>query len=237
MLNILRKIKSKLINSREITSSINQSSDFVPKNKEVKNYFNNGAPPLDQNTELIYDQFYSDEEALDNYYEEQRLSFYKKVYNKISSSLVLSDKKILDVGCGNGHLLNEIQTFEKNTHLSGCDFSQQGINYSKKIFPSINFFRHDVYNPIEDQFDIIICTEVLEHLEYPELAIENMLNSLNEGGILVLTVPDGRKDTIEEHINFWSNESWRCFIKRESKKLKFKTSTIENNHNYAEIYK
>ncbi|MEG2336387.1 MAG: hypothetical protein RSC04_01440, partial [Bacteroidales bacterium] len=33
-----------------------------------------------------------------------------------------------------------------------------------------------------------------------------------QGGTLVISVPDGRKDTYSGHIQFWSPESWAVFI-------------------------
>jgi 2-polyprenyl-3-methyl-5-hydroxy-6-metoxy-1,4-benzoquinol methylase len=71
---------------------------------------------------------------------------------------------------------------------------------------------HDIYDSLNNPYDIIICTEVLEHLEYPEESLKNMLLSLNNGGKLIISVPDGRKDTFFGHINFWSPESFKIFV-------------------------
>ncbi len=44
--------------------------------------------------------------------------------------------------------------------------------------------------PEEDAFfDAILCTEVLEHIPYPEKAIAEFARLLRPGGVLVLTVP------------------------------------------------
>lgn len=42
--------------------------------------------------------------------------------------------------------------------------------------------------PFEDnKFEIILCTEVLEHLHSPQVALSEMYRVLNKGGILILT--------------------------------------------------
>ena len=212
--------------------------NVVHDKPKVTQYFNTGLPPLEQNTEEIYDKFYSDKNALSDYYVENRLKFYSSVVQFIKSKNIdLNNKKILDVGCGNGHLLDEVRRSITDCSLYGCDFSSFGIDYAKTLFSGIHFFKHNVYERLDQSFDIIICTEVLEHLEYPERAIENMLQSINSNGYVILTVPDGRQDNIEEHINFWSPESWFYFIKREAQNNDFQVSTIGGRHNFAFILK
>ena len=62
----------------------------------------------------------------------------------------------------------------------------------------------------------MICTEVLEHLELPDVALKQMLHATRPGGVVFLTTPDGRVDYSGLHINFWSPESWQIFVSRNS---------------------
>jgi len=50
---------------------------------------------------------------------------------------------------------------------------------------------------------------VLEHLEAADVAIRRMLGVCRPGGTIVITVPDGRRDTFAGHFNFWTPESFR----------------------------
>lgn len=179
-------------------------------------YFNTGdLTPEQENSVELYDKFYSDAGALDRYYGSKRLGFYTSVVESVVKARVCLDgKNVLDCGCGVGYLIAEVSKRYRPKLLTGTDFSEAAVNASKNKFPEYKFYRHDITDPLLDKHDVIFCTEVLEHILDPFLALQNLVNALNPGGVLVLTVPDGRLDTINEHINFWSPESWKVFLER-----------------------
>jgi 2-polyprenyl-3-methyl-5-hydroxy-6-metoxy-1,4-benzoquinol methylase len=79
---------------------------------------------------------------------------------------------------------------------------------------------------------------VIEHIIDPYSAVKNLHNALNDNGILVLTVPNGRRDTINEHINFWSPESWCGFLSHMFPDAVIKTEVINNDlFNFGIIYR
>lgn len=95
----------------------------------------------------------------------------------------LQNKKILELGSGkpvNGkYSYSAIHLFDKNN-----DFLQTDIN--KK-------FGHKVVDvttmKYKDEFDIILCLNVLEHVYEYEKAIQNMYKALKKGGTAVVAVP------------------------------------------------
>ena len=100
----------------------------------------------------------------------------------------------------------------------------------------MTFFQHDICQPLAQKYDIIFCTEVLEHLLNPWEATHHLENALLPGGTLVLTVPEGRKDHSNEHINFWSPESWKAFLDRECSGAKsIDTRVIGGVFNFAVV--
>lgn len=236
---IIARVKSivlgyiNLLKGRESNNALGET--------KLKTYFNNGLHPLEQNTSDIYNQFYSDGDTLEAYFNDNRLGFYKSVLDLILEKKInLNGKTIADFGCGSGHLLELISSVFNAESSTGFDFSEAGIEYAKKTFKNHLFFVKDIYENVTlNTYDFIMCTEVLEHLEYPDKALWNMLNSLKDKGVLLITVPNGRIDTIEEHINFWSPESWKVFVEsiQNSKyKFTFDISTFRDNiNNYAII--
>ncbi|MDH4147399.1 MAG: class I SAM-dependent methyltransferase, partial [Acidimicrobiia bacterium] len=53
---------------------------------------------------------------------------------------------------------------------------------------------------LDDRFDLIICSEVLEHLDRPADAVRNLRSMLVDGGWLIVTVPHGKVHATERAI-------------------------------------
>ena len=110
--------------------------------------------------------------------------------------LGLLDKKnvILDVGCGNGWLVNIL--LEKGYNAYGIDASETGIAVAKQKHPD-RFYVQDVTTselPSELQnipFKTIVSTEVVEHLYSPRSYVAFCKTVLlkNGGGDFILSTP------------------------------------------------
>lgn len=102
-------------------------------------------------------------------------------------ALIGSDKSrtILDVGCGNGEMANRL--ISEGYNIYGTDGSETGITVARKRNEK-RFFVQDINSaklPIELQdkkFDLIISTEVIEHLYNPRGYIEFCKNVLMQNG-------------------------------------------------------
>lgn len=118
----------------------------------------------------------------------------RKDWIKARLSAFPPGKKILDAGCGNQqyrqycrHLtyyaqdLGEFSTDEKPS-LTGFDFDYKygPLDYTGNIWE---------IDETDGFFDIILCSEVFEHIPYPEKTIKEFSRLLVQGGSLVLTVP------------------------------------------------
>jgi SAM-dependent methyltransferase len=159
------------------------------------------------------DKFYADERLVALYENGKRLSFYKDMVGYLSQQLDFSKiSSIADVSAGTGLLLGAFREAYPSKKYAGFEFSDAALALSKKNCPGITFEKADLYVGIGKTFDLVICVDTLEHLEYPEKAIANLMASVNAGGSLFLVVPNGRYDTFEGHIHYWSPESFRLFI-------------------------
>jgi SAM-dependent methyltransferase len=70
--------------------------------------------------------------------------------------------RILDFGCGAGHFYEFIKSKGLNYQYSGCDISNQFVDFCSKKFPSINFFVTDVVagEPIIGEYDFLVLNGV-----------------------------------------------------------------------------
>lgn len=134
-------------------------------------------------------------------------------------------RRILDVGSRTGYLLTTIRAFAPKADLFGFDPSPKSETLAPMLCPSATFTR-DLEWETEDRFDLIFCTQVLEHMADPDSFLQKLSGILNAGGGLILTVPDGRYNFLEAgkfsekngayegHVNFWSPENWRHWLER-----------------------
>lgn len=102
----------------------------------------------------------------------------------------LDNKKILDVGCAGG-LSGEFLK-RKNNYLAGIDISSQAILQAKKFFDQaiiLDIENEDLPFP-GNYFDIIIFSEIISHLFFPEKAIIKIKNVLKDEGKIVITAPN-----------------------------------------------
>jgi 2-polyprenyl-6-hydroxyphenyl methylase/3-demethylubiquinone-9 3-methyltransferase len=122
---------------------------------------------------------------------------------------------------------------DRGWRLYGSDFSTTGIEIARQNFPGINFSLGDAESVPEDlaklagQFDVVLNTEVIEHVYNPRGLLKTCYSLLKPGGRLVLTTPyhgylknlmlavTGKMDTHftvlwdHGHIKFWSHKTIR----------------------------
>lgn len=146
---------------------------------------------------------------------------------RVENGVVFDGTDLLDVGCSVGYQLEMIGKRYLPRSLTGYEWSKKTIEIARKLSPSPNYVLFDILKDKHNrEFDVVMCIEVLEHLLDPETALSNLLSMTSGGGFICITVPNGRKDTFNGHISFWSPESFRLLIEKyastcSSKKYRF----------------
>jgi len=186
--------------------------------------------PLEYNSHDNFNEIYHKADFVQKYIKPERLSFYRHVCDVIDQNDISLDRKtVVDVGCGSGHFLAEIKSRYSSAMITGYEFTSEAFLHAREICPSAEYVLQNIYETSSKQFDIVVCMEVLEHLEFPHRALRNLLNITNVGGYVIITVPDGRRDTFRGHINFWSQESFRTFISMTLREQKCRFEIVPNN--------
>jgi 2-polyprenyl-3-methyl-5-hydroxy-6-metoxy-1,4-benzoquinol methylase len=170
---------------------------------------------VEHNSREQRERFYEDQSQVHEYLNGDRRQFYREITQLVGRSLpglAAARLRVADYGCGPGMLLKELSQVSPESRFFGYDFAAAGIRVARENFPEASFGERDIYQAFGDRYDLVLCTEVLEHLERPARALANLLDQVSPGGLLVLTVPDGRVDQYVGHIHFWSPESWKLFL-------------------------
>ncbi len=169
--------------------------------------------PIQQNSLEILNKFYSNPKIVKEYLNPERITFYHEIINILcDKGIIFNQKNVADIGCGTGHLLKFLREKNDVANLVGFEYSGAALKIAKETCPKASFFQFDIYKGSSQKFDVLFCTEVLEHLLFPDKALKNILKMIANNGTLLVTVPNGRTDTYKGHINFWSPESWKVFI-------------------------
>lgn len=167
------------------------------------------------NTRENMDAFYSDPHLMTHYFTKERLKFYGEVRLQLTK-LNLRPADVLDVGCGSGHLLADLASLYPEASSMGVDFSPESIRLARQLHPHKAFDVMSIFElkNLGRQFDLVLCTEVIEHLEDADVAVDNLCSVCRPGGTVAITVPHGRRDTFAGHFNFWTPESFRREFRR-----------------------
>ena len=99
--------------------------------------------------------------------------------------------RVLDVGCGAGYGSDLLRRSGAST-VVGVDFDRRNIRYASRHYPSVRFRQADAQHlpPDLGTFDLIVASNVLEHLEQIEPALDSIRAMLAPaGGRLILAVP------------------------------------------------
>jgi 2-polyprenyl-3-methyl-5-hydroxy-6-metoxy-1,4-benzoquinol methylase len=115
------------------------------------------------------------------------------ILNTIRSGGVDRSSRIFDYGCGEGSVLGAIQEeFEVDpASLGGCDVSEQAIEAAriKTRCPSLHV---GGLPSTGERYDVVICSEVIEHTRSYPVVLEWIKEHLAPGGLLVLTTQSGK---------------------------------------------
>jgi 2-polyprenyl-3-methyl-5-hydroxy-6-metoxy-1,4-benzoquinol methylase len=156
-------------------------------------------------------------------------NFFKNLVNITKAKTVDS---ILDVGCGEGFTLNRLRENKIGEKLEGIEYLQAAIDLGKKTYPDIKITKGTIYDlPYKtNSFDLVLCTEVLEHLNKPQDALKELVRVSKK--YLVISVPNepffmlaqlirgknwSRFGNDIEHINHWTMLGFPQFVKKNSR--------------------
>jgi len=162
--------------------------------------------------ELFYENFSDEWESRINKWETNKRI--RIVFDELLDNCYIGGKKFLEVGCGLGFFSQN--AVELGAKVTGVDIGSRLINKVKKKIPKGKFLvasASDLPFP-NASFDVVLCTEVLEHVEDQDTALSELVRVLKNGGVLVVTSPNRIFKPIFNLLSFLrlrpyhGNENW-----------------------------
>ncbi|HEY6293715.1 MAG TPA: class I SAM-dependent methyltransferase [Terriglobia bacterium] len=128
------------------------------------------------------------------------------------------DRKLLDIGCGDGEFLALAQA--KGFEVFGIDFDDRAVQKARRVrqLEHVSTASSDSLKGIEGwrEFGIITLFDVLEHLSSPRHVIATVFELLKPGGMVCITVPrfdryprvfDSEADFPPHHLTLWTSRA------------------------------
>jgi 2-polyprenyl-3-methyl-5-hydroxy-6-metoxy-1,4-benzoquinol methylase len=160
------------------------------------------------NTRKSFERIYGSETLLSEYLSPERLAFYDELAELCAA---FRPRRVIDVGCGPGHLLAAVASRAPQVEVVvGVDYASAAIDRLSRLLPRARGIVASVYDlgALDERFDVVACTEVLEHLHRPTEALAVLQGLCAPAGHVVVTVPDGEQDSYEGHVNFWTESEF-----------------------------
>ncbi len=138
---------------------------------------------------------------------------------------------LCDCGCGEGFIDRALLDAFPHLTITGYDIDEKALSFAKSLNPEVQYFKGDILtSEFEEKYDIVLCTEVLEHLQDPDQAIRVLQNVAIQA--CIITVPHepffclgnflslknvSRFGNPEDHINHWTTASFQKYMKKMDK--------------------
>ena len=117
-----------------------------------------------------------------------------KVVLDILKEQGIENRTVLDLGCGDGALTGLLAM--EGARVTGIDVEPKAIELAREMFLSHglkgNFILQETahFHGIgNSSFDFIVCADVIEHVQHPEIILEEIHRILKPTGMAVLTTP------------------------------------------------
>lgn len=117
-------------------------------------------------------------------------------------------KSILDVPCGLGTDYLEMRKLSTIIEYYGIDITQNFVDYCKKLGMNTTQGSINDIPFLNSSVDVVYCRHILEHLNYYEKAISEVIRVAHKEAIIIFFIkPVNNKETIEYHfLNFYNNQ-------------------------------
>lgn len=152
-----------------------------------------------------------------------------------------SRNTVLDYGCGQGWLLDVAR--ENGWKTYGTEYSAVAVDKCRKKGITMHQGELNPANYEPESFDVIIMSEVIEHINNPEEELIKMFSLLRKGGLLYITTPNfncylryylkEKYHIIEypEHLSYYTMKTLnRVLVNTGFKKVKMETTGVSITH-------
>lgn len=128
----------------------------------------------------------------------------RRLMQKITDDL--TPQSILDIGCGEGSLLKALGVLHPHAALAGAELAATAVTLARRTLPGAEIEQLDVARgALPRTFDLVVCADVVEHIDNDEAALAHMAQMTAPGGHLVVATLQGRMRNFEKDVGHLRN--------------------------------
>lgn len=170
--------------------------------------------------------------------------------------LIGSNKSIVDLGCGDGFIMDRIKS--ANNSVVGVEVAESAIKKSRakgyKVYDLL--LEGNWSNKINEKFDVVFAGEIIEHIFDTDNFLQNIRKILKNNGRLIVTTPNltslgrrimfffGKSPLIEVtarsydagHIRYFTGKTLTDLLVQNGYKIELIESTVINFSNKGKFY-
>jgi len=132
---------------------------------------------------------------------EQRDVYFQATRPEMKPFLPSSYERVLEIGCGEGNFRSNL---DQPHEYWGVEQNARAAHQASKKLDSVLVGNYQQVEPDlpDHHFDLIICNDVIEHMEHHVAFMRNIKRKLANGGSLVISIPNARLLSNLNHILF-----------------------------------
>lgn len=161
---------------------------------------------------------------------------YERIYNveddfrnynlSILVSSLAHGRRVLDLGCGSGFLLDLL--LKKGYKTIGIEPNEELIRLAKQRNPGLDIRKgdaEDIDSLVLDQVDTVLAVDVVEHISNDVSILKKILRHISPGGRFIVVVPAypwlyGRRDKKYGHFKRYSKNKLENMLVNEGFRIK-----------------
>ena len=157
--------------------------------------------PAAEEIAAMYDDYDPTQMYLGKYRKKILTATYKQ--KLAARHLESGSRRFLDIGCNLGAVCEAAR--RQGFDATGIDLDEATLDKARELFPDCRFDCITSYELAErgEKFDLVFCTEVLEHVPETHRFAASFRDLLNDRGILYLTTPDAGHKRIPDDFVSW----------------------------------
>lgn len=165
-------------------------------------------------------------------------AFHRRIFAFVQKA---DPDEVLDAGCGEGFGVHHLARRDPSLSLAGIDLDGEAVAYARERFGEVATFEQGTILDLpyeDDALDLVLCSEVLEHLPAPGKAVAE-LKRVARTHVLITVPLEPYFQTLNDlgqwiglcddpgHVQYWNHEAFQAFILDH-----FDEATFDRKHIY-----